>query len=68
MNTTEEKENFDRLTYQIKSRRMGWAERVARMGEMRNAYKLWSQKPDGRDHSEDRSIDGSVILYLVLGK
>jgi hypothetical protein len=28
----------------IKSKRMGWAEHVARMGEMRNAYKYFDRK------------------------
>jgi hypothetical protein len=35
----------------IKSRRMKWAGREARMGEMRNAYKLWSGKT-----GENRSL------------
>jgi hypothetical protein len=32
----------------IKSRRMKWAEHVARMGEKRNAYMLLSGKPEGK--------------------
>jgi hypothetical protein len=32
----------------IKSRRMGWAGHVARMGEKRNAYRLLVGKPDGK--------------------
>jgi hypothetical protein len=32
----------------IKSRRMRWAEHVARMGEKRNAYMLLVGKPEGR--------------------
>jgi hypothetical protein len=32
----------------IKSRRMKWAGHVARMGEMRNAYRLLVRKPEGR--------------------
>jgi hypothetical protein len=30
----------------IKSRRMRWAEHTARMGEMRNAYKIVVGKPE----------------------
>jgi hypothetical protein len=32
----------------IKSRRMGWAENVARMGEKRNAYRILMGKPEGK--------------------
>jgi hypothetical protein len=32
----------------IKSRRMGWASHVARMGEKRNAYRILVAKPEGR--------------------
>jgi hypothetical protein len=32
----------------IRSRKMTWAGRVARMGDMRNAYKILVGKPEGR--------------------
>jgi hypothetical protein len=32
----------------IKSRRMRWAGRLARMGDKRNAYRLMVRKPEGR--------------------
>jgi hypothetical protein len=32
----------------IKSRRMRWAEHVARMGETRNAYRILVGKPEGK--------------------
>jgi hypothetical protein len=32
----------------IKSRRMGWAGHVARMGEKRNVYRLLVGKPEGK--------------------
>jgi hypothetical protein len=32
----------------IKSRRMRWAEHVARMEEKRNAYRLLAGKPEGK--------------------
>jgi hypothetical protein len=32
----------------IKSRRMMWARHVARMGEMRNAYRILVGKPEGK--------------------
>jgi hypothetical protein len=31
-----------------KSRRMGWAVHVARMGEKRNVYRIQAEKPDGK--------------------
>jgi hypothetical protein len=32
----------------IKSRRMGWAGHVARMGDKRNAYRILLEKPEGK--------------------
>jgi hypothetical protein len=32
----------------IRSRRMRWAEQVARMGEKRNSYRLFVGKPEGK--------------------
>jgi hypothetical protein len=46
----------------IKSRKMRWSGHVARMGEMRNAYKVLVGKCEGRDHSEDLGVDGKIIL------
>jgi hypothetical protein len=40
----------------IKSRKMRWAGRVARMGEKRNAYRLLVGKPEGKG--------GWIILVL----
>ncbi|PNF17770.1 translation factor SUI1-like protein [Cryptotermes secundus] len=41
----------------IKSRRMRWAGHVARMGEMRNAYRILVGKPEGKSHREDQGVD-----------
>jgi hypothetical protein len=32
----------------VKSRRMKWADRAGRMGEMRNAYSILIEKPEGK--------------------
>jgi len=39
---------------------MGWARHVARMGQMSNAYKFWSQNLKGRDYPEDLGADGKL--------
>jgi hypothetical protein len=43
------------------------AEHVARMGEMRNVYKIWSEILKGRDHLEYLVADGRIILDWILG-
>jgi hypothetical protein len=52
----------------IKSRRMRWAGHVARMGEGRGAYRVLDWRPSGRDHSEDPSLDGRIILKYIFKK
>jgi hypothetical protein len=39
-------------------RMMRGAGHVARVGEMRNAYKILIVKPGGRGHAEDFGVDG----------
>jgi hypothetical protein len=46
----------------IKSRRMSWARHVARMGERSSVYRVLVGNLKERDHLEDPSVDGSVIL------
>jgi hypothetical protein len=47
----------------IKARRMRWAGHVARMGAMRNCYKiLISVSLKGSDHSGHLGVDGKIIL------
>jgi len=46
----------------IKTRSMRWAGYGARMGAMRNTYKIWSENLKVRDHSEDLDVDGKIIL------
>ena len=36
-------------------------------GERRCAYRVLVGKPDGRNHLEDRGVDGRIILKLILG-
>jgi hypothetical protein len=49
------------VTRMIKSKRMGWVGRVARVIEMRNTT-FCSGNRKGRDHSEDLGVDGRIIL------
>jgi hypothetical protein len=44
---------------------MGWA---CSTYEVRNAYKFFVGKPDGKNHSEDLGVDGRVLSELILGK
>jgi hypothetical protein len=52
----------------IKSRRMGWAEHVARMKDKRNAYRVFFGKPDGKrqiDRPRRRWVDN---ITIALGR
>jgi hypothetical protein len=63
---TEELHNFysspNIISRMIKSRRMGWAGHVARMGEKRNAYGILVGRQKERDHWEDQDVGGWTIL------
>jgi hypothetical protein len=50
----------------IKSTKIRWVGRVARMGEMRTI--LYLEKLKGRDHSKYLGLDRRIILKLILGK
>jgi hypothetical protein len=52
----------------IKSGRMIWTEHVARMREMRIASIFWLENLKVKDHSEDLSVDGNVILGWIYIK
>jgi hypothetical protein len=45
---------------QIKSRKMRWAEHVARMVDRRNMYRVLVRKPEGKGHLEDQGVDGRM--------
>jgi hypothetical protein len=57
--------NIIRVT---KSRRIRWAAHAAKMGEIRNAYKILVGKPEERSDSEDLDVDGRIIFKRILGK
>jgi len=51
----------------IKLRRLRWTRNVARMMEM-NGYNILVGKPEGKNHSEDIGVDGTILLKWILGK
>jgi hypothetical protein len=50
----------------IRSRRMRWTGYVARMGEMRNAYNIPVEKPEG--NRPRLGVDERIILEWIVGK
>jgi len=44
---------------------MRWAGHAAYMGERRDAYRVLVGKPEEREHSEDRGVDGRIILKWI---
>ena len=53
------------IMWVIKSRRMGWAGNVARIGEERGVYRVLVGKPEGRNHWGDLGVDGWIILGWI---
>jgi hypothetical protein len=48
----------------IKSRRMRWAEHVARMREDRDMYRVWWENLRGKDQWGDPGVEGRIILRI----
>ena len=47
---------------------MRWVGHVALMGERRSVYRNWCGNPRERDHVEDPSLDGRIILRRIFRK
>ena len=41
---------------------------IARMWEMRGAYRVLVRKPEGKDHLEETDLNGRIILSWFFGK
>jgi hypothetical protein len=50
----------------IKSRRMRWAGRVARMGARRSACRVLVGKPEEKSHIGRPRLDGRIILNWIF--
>jgi hypothetical protein len=44
------------------------ATKLARKGKKIYAYRIWVQKPEGKNHLEDIGFGGRIILKLILNK
>jgi hypothetical protein len=45
---------------------MIWIQQAACIGVVRNGYDILVEKPEGRDHLGNTSVDGRIILKLRL--
>jgi hypothetical protein len=52
----------------VKSRRMRWADHVARMGEGRAVHSVLVGKPEGKRHWGDPDVDRRTILRRIFRK
>jgi hypothetical protein len=52
----------------IKSRRMRWAENLARMDEGRDVCRVLVGKLDGNRYWRDPDVDGKIILIWIFRK
>jgi hypothetical protein len=53
---------------QIKSRKMRWAEHVARTGAWRNVYRVCWESPKERDNSKERGVNWRMGLEWIFGR
>jgi hypothetical protein len=52
----------------VQSRRMRWVGHVARMGDMRNAYRIRVGRPEGKRPLERPGVYGKIILEWIIEK
>ena len=56
------------ILWVIKSRRMSWSGHIVRMGECREAQKVWCVNLEEREHLEEPGVDGKIILRWIFRK
>jgi hypothetical protein len=47
---------------------MKWAGHLACVGKREGAYRVWMERPKGKNHLEDLGVNGSIILKCFLKK
>ena len=52
----------------VKSRKVGWAEHVVRMGEGRGVHRVLVGKPEGKRPLGNPDADGRIILRWIFRK
>jgi hypothetical protein len=45
-----------------------WVGNVAHMGARETHVKVWSESKKGKDHLEDKGVDGTIILKWIIKK
>jgi hypothetical protein len=51
-----------------KIRSMRWVQNVVSMGQKKNTHRVLVGKHDGKNHSDDRGIDGRILLKWISKK
>lgn len=57
---------FIKYCYNDETKADVWAEHIARMGEMKNTYKILAGKVKGRERLQDPGADGKILKWIKL--
>jgi hypothetical protein len=56
------------ILWVMKSRRMRWAGDIVHVGEGRGAYQVLVDKPEGKNHWGNPSVNGRILLRQIFRK